>query len=370
MEMVKKSAIIKVLGIGGGGGNMVSHMFKNGINEEVELILINTDIQVLNKSAISKKISIGSSITKGLGAGMKPEVGKNAAIETIEEIKKELEGTDMLFIAAGLGGGTGTGASSVIAKIAKEMGILTISIVTVPFNFEGNKRKKLAMEGMEELRQYSDSIIVIQNEKLIEMSNKNIGIKDSFKLVDDILMKSVMGITEVILNHNEDDINLDFADVQTIMSYSGKALIGIGESSGDNAATDSLNKAINSPLLEKHDFKNAKGLLIHFNINPNFPLLEINKAMNFLEEQCNEDIQIIFGTTTNESLKIDEVKIIVLATGFEEKRFLSDNIEDLTINIKNSFEFKNNLDLNRDFDSAIELDKPTWLRQQSNERKL
>jgi cell division protein FtsZ len=365
MKYQKKMANIKVIGIGGGGGNMVTNMLKNGINKDVELILINTDNQVLNQSSISNKISIGTTITKGLGAGMKPDIGKSAAIETLEEIKIALENTDMVFIAAGLGGGTGTGAAPVIAKIAKDLGILTVSIVTIPFLFEGSKRKKLAFEGLEELREYSDSIIVIQNEKLIEISEHNLGIKDAFKLVDSVLLKAVSGITNVILNHSEDDINLDFSDVKTIMGHKGKSLIGIGEEIGENAAILSLEKAINSPLLEKHDFKKAKGLLIHFNIHPNYPLYEINKAMQKLEQDCNDDVQIIFGTTTNTDLKEDEVKIILVATGFDDiQNFKNTKTDEYTE------KFKTTIERNVLFIPEIELDKPTWFRNKQMTNSL
>jgi len=310
---------IKAIGVGGGGGNMIHHMLEEHLNEEINLMIMNTDAQVLNSSKLEKKLQLGNSITKGLGAGMKPKVGETAALENAEEIKKELIDTDILFIATGLGGGTGTGAAPVIASIAKELGILTVSVATIPFKFEGRKRKKLAMEGIKELKKHSDSIIVIPNDKLMEITDKKMGIKESFKLVDDVLLKAVGGISHIILNHGKNDINLDFADVKTVMSFKGMALMGVGKFNGENAASEALKIAIDSPLLDKNNIDGSQGVLIQFTMNPNYPLLDINDAMELIEDSVDEETQIIFGTTTNENFSETEIEITIIATGFEHK---------------------------------------------------
>jgi len=230
-----------------------------------------------------------------------------------------LEGSDIVFISAGLGGGTGTGAAPIIAQAAKEIGALTVSIVTSPFKFEGRKRTKLAKEGLEELKRESDSIIVVPNEKLLSIVEKNLGIKESFRMVDDILAQAVGGISKVILSHGENDINLDFADVKTVMSHRGLALMGAGYSVGTNAAYDAAKAAIESPLLDNISIDGAMGVLVHFDIHPDYPIMEIGEAMSIVEESADEDASVIFGTTTNENMAIDEVKITIVATGFEDK---------------------------------------------------
>jgi cell division protein FtsZ len=257
--------------------------------------------------------------TRGLGAGMVPDKGREAAIESYNEIKSMLEGADIVFISAGLGGGTGTGAAPIIAQAAQEVGALTVSIVTSPFKFEGRKRTRLAKEGLEELKKESDSIIVVPNEKLLSVVEKNLGIKESFKLVDDILAQAVGGISKVILSHGDNDINLDFADVKTVMSHRGLALMGTGYSSGNNAAYDAAKAAIESPLLDNISIDGAMGVLVHFDIHPDYPIMEISEAMNIIEDSADEEAAVIFGTTTNANLEVDEVKITIIATGFEDK---------------------------------------------------
>jgi cell division protein FtsZ len=242
-------AKIKAIGVGGGGGNMINHMISEGINS-IDLIVANTDSQALDSSLAPFKMQLGINATRGLGAGMVPDKGREAALESFEDIKTMLEGADIVFISAGLGGGTGTGAAPIIAQAAKEIGALTVSIVTSPFKFEGRKRTKLAKEGLEELKRESDSIIVVPNEKLLSIVEKNLGIKESFRMVDDILAQAVGGISKVILSHGDNDINLDFADVKTVMSHRGLALMGAGYSTGTNAAYDAAKAAIESPLLD------------------------------------------------------------------------------------------------------------------------
>jgi cell division protein FtsZ len=311
-------AKIKVIGVGGGGGNMIDHMISQGVGE-IELIAANTDAQALSTSLASQKIQLGERKTRGLGAGMKPEVGKNAALESFEDLKESMEDSDIVFIATGMGGGTGTGAAPIVAQAAKEVGALTVSVVTKPFAFEGRKRLKLAELGIEELKKESDSIVVIPNDKLLSIVDKNLGVKESFKLVDDILSRAVGGMSAVVLSHGANDINLDFADVQTVMSHKGMAILGVGEAEGDDSAIEAVKNAIESPLLDNLSINGAMGVLVHFHINPNFPLTQIQSAMEIIYDSADEDADVIFGTTTNESFAENEVKITIVATGFEAK---------------------------------------------------
>lgn len=316
-KTASNGAKIKAIGVGGGGGNMINHMINEGMHN-IDLIVANTDAQALQASVSPFKMQLGMNATRGLGAGMMPDKGREAALESFEDIKSILEGSDIVFISAGLGGGTGTGAAPIIAQAAKEIGALTVSIVTSPFKFEGRKRTKLAKEGLEELKRESDCIIVVPNEKLLAVVEKNLGIKESFKLVDDILSQAVGGISNVILSHGENDINLDFADVKTIMSHRGLALMGVGYSAGTNAAYDAAKAAIESPLLDNISIDGAMGVLVHFDIHPDYPILEISAAMNIVEENADEDANVIFGTTTNPDMDIEEVKITIIATGFDD----------------------------------------------------
>ncbi|WP_428023094.1 cell division protein FtsZ [Arcobacter sp.] len=311
-------AKITVVGVGGGGCNMVNHMIQEG-TRRIDLIAANTDLQVLNISRAPKKIQLGVKLTKGLGAGMKPEVGRDSAIESYEEIKNTLSGADIVFIAAGLGGGTGTGAAAIIAKAAKEIGALTVSVVTKPFTWEGKKRAGLANLGLEEIKKVSDSIIVVPNDRLLDIVDKDIGMKDAFKIIDNILYQAVNGMSEVILNPGNSDINTDFADVKTIMQHKGMALMGIGRAKGDDAAIQALDAATNSPLLDKMSLNGAKGILIHFNIHPQISMFAINNVMEKIHDTIDSNAEIIFGTTSDDSLQKDEVKITIVATGFESK---------------------------------------------------
>ncbi len=311
-------AKIAVIGVGGGGCNMINHMINEG-SHKIDLIAANTDLQVLHISKAPKKIQLGLKLTKGLGAGMKPEVGRDSAVESYEEIKATLKGADIIFIAAGLGGGTGTGAAAIIAKAAKEIGALTVSVVTKPFTWEGKKRAGLANLGLEELKKVSDSIIIVPNDRLLEIIDENVGMKDAFKIIDNILYQAVNGMSEVILNPGNSDINTDFADVKTIMQHKGMALMGIGRAKGENAAQRALEDAIDSPLLDKVSLNGAKGILIHFNIHPQVSLFAINDVMGTINDRMDSNAEIIFGTTSDSTLEKDEVKITIVATGFESK---------------------------------------------------
>ncbi len=339
-------AKITVVGVGGGGCNMVNHMIQEG-SRRIDLIAANTDLQVLNISRAPKKIQLGVKLTKGLGAGMKPEIGRDSAIESYDEIKNTLNGADIVFIAAGLGGGTGTGAASIIAKAAKEIGALTVAVVTKPFTWEGKKRAGLANLGLEEIKKISDSIIVVPNDRLLDIVDKDIGMKDAFKIIDNILYQAVNGMSEVILNPGNSDINTDFADVKTIMQHKGMALMGIGRAKGDDAAIKALDAATNSPLLDKMSLSGAKGILIHFNIHPQVSIFAINNVMEKIHDTIDSNAEIIFGTTSDDSLQKDEVKITIVATGFENSNNTSmdDEQKDEPKNSKISKNDENYLDI-------------------------
>lgn len=311
-------AKITVIGVGGGGCNMINHMINEGIYK-VDLIVANTDLQALKVSKAPKKIQLGLELTKGLGAGMKPEIGRDSAIESYEEIKRNLEGSDIVFVAAGLGGGTGTGAAAIVAKAAKEVNALTVAVVTKPFKWEGKRRTGLANLGLEELKKVTDSIIVIKNDKLKDISEPNIGLKDAFRIVDNILYQAVNGMSEVILKPGSNDINADFADIKTIMQHKGMALMGIGKAKGEDSPIQALENAIKSPLLDEISLNGAKGIMVHWTINPSMKFASIASIMEEIDEAIDGDADIIFGTTTDESLAEDEVKITIVATGFDSQ---------------------------------------------------
>ena len=362
----EKVAKIKVIGVGGGGGNMINYMIDQGFNG-VEMLVANTDAQALSISKATTKIQLGEKLTRGLGAGMKPEIGKKAAEETYEEIVELLEGSDLVFIATGLGGGTGTGASSIIAKAAKESGAITVSVCTKPFTFEGPKRTRLAKEGYEELKKESDSMIVIPNDKLLAVIDKNMGYQESFKMVDSVLAKAVSGISNIVLSSSAQGINTDFADLQTILSYKGLALMGMGEAQGQSAAKEAVNEAIHSPLLDDVSIHGALGVLVHFQIHPNFPLVAINEAMQVLYEAADDDADVIFGTSVDESQPEDLVKVTLIATGFEKQsanNLIEENNHESstpktrmvkTLKVVGGYDFNDSEDI---------LDIPTFLRQQ------
>ena len=358
-------ARIVAVGVGGGGGNMIGHMIREGVSG-IEMIMINTDAQALKDTKNATAIQIGAKLTKGLGAGMKPEIGRESAIENYDEIKKALTGADIVFISAGLGGGTGTGAAPIVAKIAKEVDALTISIVTKPFGFEAPKRLKLANAGLEELKKESDSIVVIPNDKLLSIIDRKLGLKDSFKIVDSVLAQAVSGTAGVILSNGENDINLDFADLRTVMSHKGMALMGVGEYEGENAAYEAIKAAIESPLLDNVSINGAMGVLVHFHMHPNFPMIETSEAMVVVQESAHEDADVIFGTSTDETLPENYVKITIIATGFEKNLKLGSNNENF---ISDSgmpvVKTRPRLVVGGDFDGS-HLDIPSYMRQQQD----
>jgi len=316
---IKDGPQIKVIGVGGGGSNMLNYIAAKGI-KEVELIAANTDIQALKTSKAHKKIQLGKTLTKGLGAGMKPEVGEKAAEESFEEIKEALKGADLVFISAGMGGGTGTGAAPVIAKAAREIGALTIGVVTKPFIFEGSKRTRLANEGIEKLKAETNSIVVIPNDKILTIIDRKVGKREAFSLVDDVLYKAVTGIANMVVSYSENDINVDFNDLKTVMSHEGLALMGVGEIQGENAAFEALKMAIESPLLDNISIDGAMGVLVHYTMHEDYPIVEIQESMNIVYEKADEDADIIMGTTTDNSLSPDEIKVTIVATGFERAK--------------------------------------------------
>lgn len=309
-------ANLKVFGVGGGGGNAINTMVSEGL-EGVEFITANTDIQSLNAALSPIKIQLGKDLTKGLGAGSNPDVGSQAAIESKDEIANLLQGTDMLFITAGMGGGTGTGAAPIIAKIAKELGILTVGVVTKPFNFEGRRRQKKALEGVEALKNSVDTLITIPNQKLLALATPNTTMKEAFKMADQVLLNAVQGISDIINLRGE--INVDFADVRTIMSEQGLALMGIGVSSGENRAIEAASQAISSPLLEEMAIDGATGILINITGSNTMTLMEINEAAMFIEEKAFEEANIIFGSAFDDSME-DRLRVTVIATGFNPKQ--------------------------------------------------
>ena len=311
---IDQLAKIKVIGVGGGGNNAVNRMIESGV-QGVDFIVANTDLQVLNSSKAPVKIQIGTELTSGLGAGGKPEIGKESALESRNEIEAALEGADMIFITCGMGGGTGTGAAPVIADIAQGLGALTVGIVTKPFSFEGKKRMTQALEGLEELKKHVDTLIVIPNDKLREIIDRTTPLLESFKEVDNVLRRGVQSISDLIAVSGL--INLDFADVKAVMEKRGNALIGIGMGIGDNRASEAAREAVSSPLLET-SIQGATDAIINVTGGENLTLFEVEEAVEVIRESANTDINTIFGAVINENLG-DELIVTVIATGFEEE---------------------------------------------------
>lgn len=308
-------ANIKVIGVGGGGSNAVNRMIKSNL-KGVEFVAVNTDAQALYYSDAPTKINIGKATTRGLGAGSNPDVGKQAAEESKEELRSIIEGADMVFVTCGLGGGTGTGAAPVIAELAKEMGILTVAVVTKPFTFEGHRRRSQAEDGLENLRGKVDTLITIPNDRLLSLIDKKTPINEAFSVVDDVLRQGVQGIADLITIHGM--INVDFADVRAIMENSGSALMGIGYGTGENRATDAAKGAIESPLLEM-SIEGAKGILFNITGGNDLSMFEVDEAARIITEAADPDANIIFGAVINDSYT-GEIKITVVATGFDQVR--------------------------------------------------
>ncbi len=340
------TAKVKALGIGGGGCNAINTMITSKLTA-VEFIAANTDAQALAASKAPIKLQLGDKITKGLGAGANPEIGRKAALEDIDMIRDSLRGADMIFITAGLGGGTGTGGAPIVAEVAKEMGALTVAIVTKPFLFEGKKRMKQAEEGVINLRMTADTLITIPNQRLLSISGKSMSLLEAFKKADEVLLHAAKGISDLIAFHGL--INLDFADVRTIMSEMGMALMGTGTASGDNRAVEAAQKAISSPLLEDISIEGAKGLLINVTGSSSMTLNEVNEASVLIQKEAHEDANIIFGAVIDEKMG-EEIRVTVIATGFGrmDERMLPHlkKVSPLSFSIRDS------------------LDVPTYLRRE------
>ncbi len=311
-EQSKQAAKIRVVGVGGAGCNAVNTMIASGL-ERVDFIALNTDVQALAANKAPTRLQIGKELTRGLGAGANPEMGRQAATESREEIAALLEGADMVFVTAGMGGGTGTGAAPVVADIARELGCLTVGVVTKPFTFEGNRRRKAAEQGLQELKAAVDTLITIPNQRLLTMSTEPLPLLESFKRADDVLLNAVQGISDLIQYHGY--INVDFADVKTIMAEQGLALMGTGRARGEKRALIAMQQAISSPLLEDVSIDGARGLLINITAGRDITLQEINEAINIAQEAADDEANIIFGSLVDENAN-DEVKITVIATGF------------------------------------------------------
>ncbi len=310
-----ETAKIMVIGVGGGGNNAVGRMVEAQV-QGVDFVAINTEAQILDNAATENRIQIGEKLTRGLGAGAKPEIGEQAAEESKDDIMKALAGADMVFVTAGMGGGTGTGAAPIVAKCAKEMGALTVGVVTKPFAFEGKVRARNAESGIAKLKENVDTLLIVPNDKLLQTMDKGISLKDAFRAADDILRQGIQGISDLITVPGV--INLDFADVRTIMSDQGEALMGIGIANGENRAVDAAKMAISSPLLER-SIDGAKGIIISIAGGEDLGLFEINEASQIITEAADPDANIIWGTSVDPMYQ-DSVKITVIATGFEEKK--------------------------------------------------
>ena len=358
-------ARIKVIGIGGGGGNAVNTMI-NAKLSGVDFLVANTDAQSLEASRAPVRVQLGAAVTKGLGAGANPEIGRRAAMENEETLKEYLEGADMIFVTAGMGGGTGTGAAPVIAKIAKELGSLTVGVVTKPFIFEGKKRMHLADDGIEELKQNVDTLIVIPNQRLLSIAAKTTTMLEAFHKADDVLLQAVRGISDLIITPGL--INLDFADVRTVMAEMGLALMGAAAASGENRAIEAAQKAISSPLLEDISIQGARGVLINITGGPDLCLHEVNEAASMIQEEADDDANIIFGAVIDDAI-VDEIRITVIATGFgevkEEPKPAAANVSRISANANQKS--KKVVHLGTIVD---DLDTPTWQRKKQGSNEI
>ena len=315
---IETFAKIKVIGVGGSGLNAVNHMIGNKNDTGIEYVCINTDTQDLHHSKADKKIHIGRNLTKGLGSGMNPDVGRRAAEETKAEVQEVLKGADMVFVACGMGGGTGTGASPVVARLAREQGVLTIGVVTRPFGFEGDQRQKIAREGIEELQKEVDALIVISNDRLLSVTDRNTSFREAFAMCDEVLSQAVRSIAEII--REKQAVNIDFADIRAVLSDAGSCFIGIGVASGDDRAQEAAMQAINSPLLDV-SISGAKGVLLSISAHPNdLKIHEVSDVARIITESIDNNAKFIFGPVEDEKVKKGELKVTVIATGFDVKQ--------------------------------------------------
>ena len=356
---------ITVLGVGGSGGNAVNNMINSNL-EGVDFLIANTDAQALQISKCSNKIQLGLSTTKGLGAGMRPDVGRQAAEEALSEMADKLEGSHMLFIAAGMGGGTGTGAAPVIAKLAREKGILTVGVVTKPFHFEGSQRMKLAEKGIEELQQYVDTLLTIPNQNLFRIANEKTTFSDAFKMADDVLYAGVRGVTDLMVQPGM--INLDFSDIKTVMSEMGKAMMGTGEASGEGRAIAAAEAAIANPLIDDVSLKGAKGLIINITGGKDITLYEVDEAANRIKQEVDEEANIIYGTTCDDRLE-GLVRVSIVATGIDANtNILANPIESFSpININNEIYKNENIENSKEDNSVSEFNENTTVEYADKE---
>ena len=348
VDNVQQSAVIKVVGVGGGGGNAVRHMLASDI-EGVDFICANTDAQALKDLAAKAMIQLGGNITKGLGAGANPEIGRQAALEDRDRIAEALKGADMVFITAGMGGGTGTGAAPVVAEVAREMGILTVAVVTKPFIFEGGKRMKVADAGLSELGEHVDSLITIPNEKLLAVMGKNTSLLDAFAAANDVLLGAVQGIADLITRNGM--INVDFADVKTVMSEMGMAMMGTAVATGENRAQEAAEAAIRSPLLEDINLQGAKGILVNITAGMDLNLGEFSEVGNIIREFASESATVVVGTVIDPEMT-DELKVTVVATGLGGGQEKPTKVVDNTRNIDGTTDYH-------------QLDRPAILRRRA-----
>ena len=351
IDTYTQNAVIKVIGVGGGGGNALEHMVVNEI-EGVDFICANTDAQALRKSSATTQLQLGTDITKGLGAGANPDIGRQAALEDRERITEVISGADMIFITAGMGGGTGTGAAPVVAQVAKEMGILTVAVVTKPFPFEGAKRLKIASQGLNELSQHVDSLITIPNEKLLAVLGKDMSLLDAFKAANDVLLGAVQGIAELITR--EGMINVDFADVRTVMSEMGMAMMGTGKASGPNRAVEAAQHAVSSPLLEDVDLAGARGVLVNITAGLDMTIGEFEAVGNTVKDFASDDATVVVGTVIDPEMT-DELRVTVVATGLGAEKGIK-------MSMPTELEIPQMEIVKKDLD--IDYDKPTVLRNE------
>ena len=354
---MEQFAQIKVVGVGGGGNNAVNRMVEEGV-KGVEFIAINTDRQALHSSKAELKIQIGDKLTRGLGAGANPDIGKKAAEESRNEIHEAIKGADMVFITAGMGGGTGTGAAPIVAEVAKELGILTVGVVTKPFMFEGNRRMKHAHKGIQDLQTRVDTLVTIPNDRLLQIAEKKTSIMDAFKIADDVLRQGIQGISDLIAVPGL--VNLDFADVTTIMLDQGLAHMGIGRANGENRATEAAKQAIHSPLLET-SIEGAKGVLLNITGGSNLGLFEVNEAADLIKQSVDQDANIIFGAVIDEDLK-DDIQITVIATGFSS----NPKENKPTKSVKSEAKKQEIKEEKKETIESDDLDIPTFLRKRNN----
>ena len=359
IDTYTQNAVIKVIGVGGGGGNALEHMVVSEI-EGVDFICANTDAQALRKSSATTQLQLGTDITKGLGAGANPDIGRQAALEDRERITEVISGADMIFITAGMGGGTGTGAAPVVAQVAKEMGILTVAVVTKPFPFEGAKRLKIASQGLDELGQHVDSLITIPNEKLLAVLGKDMSLLDAFKAANDVLLGAVQGIAELITR--EGMINVDFADVRTVMSEMGMAMMGTGKASGPNRAVEAAQHAVSSPLLEDVDLAGARGVLVNITAGLDMTIGEFEAVGNTVKDFASDDATVVVGTVIDPEMT-DELRVTVVATGLGAEKITK-------IDMANELEMPQMEIVKKHVD--IDYDKPTVLRneEQGHQKKV